>query len=279
MPRPCGPARTRLRARKPSTSTLPPIVFSRQSRRLLREVRVVGLDGRLDRGQRQRAIGRVLRQRLRLHAAEHRGAAALPAIRVRHLADDVLVAALPQWLRMRARGCSACRSATNSAASKPSSAAMRFLQRVGRSGRRRTRRRQLRQRAIASRIAGVGRVTVSLRRSTSMSAPRPPSTAAAPTAGIAPGLGRPGAGARHDRISRKFFNIAWPCSRKDGFGMELHTFERCRRAPPIRPVPHAHDLAIAPKSRSRRGSTGRRRAIDHQRVVASDGRRPSGKPA
>jgi hypothetical protein len=32
--------------------------------------------------------------RLRLHAAQHRGAAAFPAVAVRHLADEVLVTAL-----------------------------------------------------------------------------------------------------------------------------------------------------------------------------------------
>jgi len=58
----------------------------------LRVVRVVGLDRLLDRRQRQRAVGRVL-ERLRLDTAERRRAAALPAIRVRHLADDVFVAA------------------------------------------------------------------------------------------------------------------------------------------------------------------------------------------
>ena len=58
-----------------------------------REVRVVRLDRRFDVGKGQRAVGLVV-QRLRLHAAEHRRAAAFPAIAVLHLADDVLVAAL-----------------------------------------------------------------------------------------------------------------------------------------------------------------------------------------
>ena len=57
-----------------------------------RVVRVVGLDRRLDRRRRQRAVGLVL-ERLRLDAAERRRAAAFPAVGVRHLADDVLVAA------------------------------------------------------------------------------------------------------------------------------------------------------------------------------------------
>jgi hypothetical protein len=56
-------------------------------------VRVVGLDRGFDVGQRDRAVG-LLRQRLRLDAAQHGGAAAFPAVGVRHLADDVLVAAL-----------------------------------------------------------------------------------------------------------------------------------------------------------------------------------------
>lgn len=57
-----------------------------------REVRVVGLDRRLDGGQRQGAVGG-LRQRLRLDRAEHRGATALVAIGVGVHADDVFVAA------------------------------------------------------------------------------------------------------------------------------------------------------------------------------------------
>ncbi|MNU97151.1 hypothetical protein D3C71_872130 [compost metagenome] len=56
------------------------------------EVLVVRLDRLGDRRQRQSAVVRVV-QRLRLHAAEHRGAAGFPAVAVRHLADDVLVAA------------------------------------------------------------------------------------------------------------------------------------------------------------------------------------------
>jgi hypothetical protein len=58
----------------------------------LRVVRVVGLDRRLDRRDRERPVGGVL-ERLRLDAAERGRAAAFPAIGVRHLADDVLVAA------------------------------------------------------------------------------------------------------------------------------------------------------------------------------------------
>jgi hypothetical protein len=65
-------------------------VLQRQQPRA-REVRVVGLDGGLDLRERQRAVGRMV-QRLRLHAAEHRGAAAFPAVAVRLLADDVFVA-------------------------------------------------------------------------------------------------------------------------------------------------------------------------------------------
>ena len=55
------------------------------------EVRVVGLDGRRDVGQHHAALG-VLRQRLRLHAAEHRRTTAFVAVGVGQLADDVLVA-------------------------------------------------------------------------------------------------------------------------------------------------------------------------------------------
>ena len=42
---------------------------------------------------RHRAVG-LLRQRLRLNAAQHGRAAAFPAVGVRHLADDVLLATL-----------------------------------------------------------------------------------------------------------------------------------------------------------------------------------------
>jgi hypothetical protein len=65
-------------------------VFS--SRQRVREVGVVRLDRGLDVRQRNRAVRRVV-QRLRLHAAEHRGASGLQTIGVRLLADDVLVAA------------------------------------------------------------------------------------------------------------------------------------------------------------------------------------------
>ena len=67
-------------------------VFQRQQPGA-REVRVVGLDGRLDVGQGQAAVGLVI-QRLRLHAAKHRRAAAFPTVAVRHLPDDVFVTAL-----------------------------------------------------------------------------------------------------------------------------------------------------------------------------------------
>ena len=57
------------------------------------KVLVVGLDGRFNIRQRQSAVALVV-QRLRLHAAKHRGTATLPAVAVRVLAHDVLVAAL-----------------------------------------------------------------------------------------------------------------------------------------------------------------------------------------
>jgi hypothetical protein len=56
-------------------------------------VGVVGLDVGLDVGQRNSPVG-LLQQWLRLDAAEHGGAAAFPAVGVRHLANDVLLAAL-----------------------------------------------------------------------------------------------------------------------------------------------------------------------------------------
>ncbi len=67
-------------------------VLERQQARA-REVRIVGLDRALDGIERDRAVGLVV-ERLRLHAAEDRRAAAFPAVAVRLLADDVLVAAL-----------------------------------------------------------------------------------------------------------------------------------------------------------------------------------------
>jgi hypothetical protein len=83
-------------------------VFSSASSRGAREVRVVGLDGGVDLGQVHRAVG-ALRQRLRLDAAQHRGAASLPAVGMGHLADDVLVAAAavahqPAQVALRAGG-------------------------------------------------------------------------------------------------------------------------------------------------------------------------------
>jgi hypothetical protein len=57
------------------------------------EVGIVRFDGVFNVGQGQAAVWLVV-QRLRLHAAKHRRAAAFPAVGVRHLADDVFVAAL-----------------------------------------------------------------------------------------------------------------------------------------------------------------------------------------
>ena len=58
-----------------------------------RKMRVVGLDRRFNVGEQQSAVILVV-QRLRLHAAQYCRAAAFPAVAVRHLADDVFVAAL-----------------------------------------------------------------------------------------------------------------------------------------------------------------------------------------
>ena len=58
-----------------------------------REVHVVRFDGRANRAQRQRAIGRE-RHRLRLHTTQHGAAAALEQVGVRIAAGDVFVAAL-----------------------------------------------------------------------------------------------------------------------------------------------------------------------------------------
>ena len=69
---------------------------------------VVGLHRGLDVGQRERAVG-LVRKGLRLHAAEHGGAAGFVAVGVRLLADQVLVAALAvahdrAQIALRARG-------------------------------------------------------------------------------------------------------------------------------------------------------------------------------
>ena len=67
-------------------------VFKRQQTRA-RKVRIIGLDGGGDAGQRQAAIG-IMVQRLRLNTAQHRRTTGLPLVAVRFLTDDVLVAAL-----------------------------------------------------------------------------------------------------------------------------------------------------------------------------------------
>ena len=58
-----------------------------------REVGIVGLDGRFHAIQIQRAV-RLVIQRLRLNAAEHRRATAFVLVGMALLADDVLIAAL-----------------------------------------------------------------------------------------------------------------------------------------------------------------------------------------
>lgn len=77
------------------------------------KVRIVRLDGSLDVGQRQRAIG-LVRNRLGLDAAKHRTATALPAVAMRHLPDQVFVAALAMrqqsaQVALRARRHEQCR--------------------------------------------------------------------------------------------------------------------------------------------------------------------------
>jgi hypothetical protein len=57
------------------------------------EVRVVGLDRRLDHGEVERAV-RQVRERLRLYRAQHRGTSRLVAVGMRLLADDDLLPAL-----------------------------------------------------------------------------------------------------------------------------------------------------------------------------------------
>ena len=57
------------------------------------EMRIVGLDGRFNLAEVQRAI-KLVTQWLRLHTAKHRRAAAFPAVAMCLLPDDVLVAAL-----------------------------------------------------------------------------------------------------------------------------------------------------------------------------------------
>jgi hypothetical protein len=72
------------------------------------EVRVVGLDRRLDLGEVERAVGEVL-QRLRLDRAQHRRPARLVAVGMRLLAHDDFLAALAMRhhrgeVRLRAGG-------------------------------------------------------------------------------------------------------------------------------------------------------------------------------
>ena len=92
--REAAPLRQRDRGReiRPPEDAAADRVLERDEARA-REVRVVGLDRRLDIREVERAV-RAVRERLRLDAAEHRAAAGLIAVRVRLLADDVLLAAL-----------------------------------------------------------------------------------------------------------------------------------------------------------------------------------------
>ena len=66
-------------------------IFQREQPRA-REVRIVGLDRRLERREIERAVG-LVGDRLRLDRAQHRAAARLEAVGVRVLADQVFVAA------------------------------------------------------------------------------------------------------------------------------------------------------------------------------------------
>jgi hypothetical protein len=80
----------RLQVSKRQDATTVGVLHHHQPR--AREVRIIGLDGAADVFQRERAI-RLVRQGLRLDAAEHRHAARLPAVGVPELANDGLVAA------------------------------------------------------------------------------------------------------------------------------------------------------------------------------------------
>ena len=75
----------------------------------------------------------------------------------------------------------------------------------------------------------VGRVTVSLRRSTIV---------------------------RHARSSRKFFSMRMAMLGEDRLGMELHAFERRARAGQLA-VAHAHDLAVVSAVAVTSSSAGR----------------------
>ena len=129
-------------------------MFSRQSRRLFAKCASSGLIAASIAAERQRAVGLVL-ERLRLDAAEHRRAAAFPAVGVRHLADDVLVAAAAvahdrDQVALRAAGDVERRLLAEQRRDL-------LLQRVDASGRRRRRRRRPRRgRPSTARIAGVG---------------------------------------------------------------------------------------------------------------------------
>jgi hypothetical protein len=167
-----------------------------------REVRVVGLDRRLDLRQRQRTVRRVV-ERLRLHAAEDRSAATFPAVAMRLLAHDVLVATAA--VREIAQRLLCVPVGMKSAASKPSMAAILSCSAftLGSVPKTSSPRGAV---AIAARMQGVGWVTVSLRRSTG-----------------AFGMGS----------AQKVLEHGVAVLGEDGFGVELHASIRTSCAKPV----------------------------------------------
>ena len=201
----------------------------------LREVRVLGLDRRLDARQRDRAVGLVL-ERLRLDAAERRRAAAFPAIGVRHLADDVFVAAAAvrhdrHQVALRAAGDEERRFLAEHRGDL-------FLQRVD-------------ARVVAEDVVAHGRF-----------GHRRAHRRGWPGHGVAAQVH-----CSHLAASRKVLQHRVTVLAEDRFGMELHAFERCRGGGESA-VPNAHDLTVARRRRHLEG-LGQAVARDRQRVIAN----------
>ena len=89
-PRECAKSVTA--ARYAGDSTRPPMVFSKASSRVGAKCTSRRLDGARNPLDRDAAVGLVL-ERLRLNAAEHRGAALLVSIGMGILPDEILIAA------------------------------------------------------------------------------------------------------------------------------------------------------------------------------------------
>src|SRR5450755_1349559 len=176
----------------------------------------------------------------------------------------------PQWLMIATR-LPCVPLATKSAASLPSIAAMRSCSALTLGSSPKTSS-PTSATAIAARIAAVGRVTVSLRRSTIfMSPPALPSPCPrhgtrrrdAQRRNTRPGT-RPGSWSAFEKVLQHRVAML----REDRFRMELHAFERRGRGRQVA-VANAHDLTVfAGRGHVERGR--QRRLLDGQRVVADN---------